>query len=100
MSVQEREAIIKLKTQNKAIRETAKPSGTFNLLHTETPERPQRTTEVHRGRIISTVKQNSFTKSNQVKNKLKEITAEVYNKETGEWKYSEFPITSKALVTL
>lgn len=82
MSAQEREAIIKLKTQNKAIRETAKPSGIFNLVHTKTPERPQKTTEVHCGRIISTVKQNSFTTSNQVKNKLKEITAEVYNKET------------------
>lgn len=82
MSAQEREAIIKLKTQNKAIRETAKPSGTVNLVHTETPERPQRTTEVHRVRIISMVKQNSFTTSNQVKNKLKEITAKVYNKET------------------
>lgn len=35
MSAQEREAIIKLKTQNKAIRETAKPSGTFNLFVAE-----------------------------------------------------------------
>lgn len=101
MSAQEREAIIKLKTQSKAIRET-----TNLLAHSIwcTPKHQKG----HRGQLkcivaelfprLSKIASQHPTKSRT--NSRKSLQKSTIKRRLDEWKYSEFTITSKALVTL
>ena len=82
-----KQAIIRLKNQNKPIREIAKTLGvakstvwnilkkkecTSELSNTKRPGRPRKTTVVDDRRILSLVKKNPFTTAGQIKNTLQE----------------------------
>ena len=91
MSLSMKQAIIRLKNQNKPIREIAKTLGVtkstvWNILkkkeHTSTtkrPGRPRKTTVVDDRRIRSLVKKNPFTTVGQIKNTLQEVGVCVSN---------------------
>ncbi|XP_053087803.1 protein Mpv17 isoform X2 [Pangasianodon hypophthalmus] len=85
ISMQVKEAIIRLKKQHKSIREIAKTLGvakstagyilkkkesTGELNNIERPGRPWKTTKVNDRRTLSLVKKNPFTTSTDVKNAL------------------------------
>ena len=88
VSMRVKEAIIRLRKQNKPIREIAKTLGVanttvWNILKkkeltgkfssSKRPGRPQKTTKVDDHRILLMVKRNPFTTSSQVKNALEEV---------------------------
>ncbi|KAG2471120.1 TCB1 transposase, partial [Polypterus senegalus] len=88
LSVQVKEAILKLRKQKKPIREIAtilrvakspvwyilrKKASTGELNNAKRPGRPQKTTVVDDRRIISMVKRNPFTTANQVNNTLQGV---------------------------
>ncbi|MCJ8748461.1 hypothetical protein PDJAM_G00165100 [Pangasius djambal] len=88
ISMQVKEAIIRLKKQHKSIRETAETLGvakstvgyilkkkeiTGELNNIERPGRPRKTTKVDDRRILSLVKKNPFTTSTEVKNTLEKV---------------------------
>ena len=87
LSLSVKQAIIRLKNQNKPIREIAKILGVakstvWNILkkkehqelrNTKRPGRPWKTTVVADRRILSLVKKNPFTTVGQIKNTLQEV---------------------------
>ncbi len=88
LSMQVKQTIVRLQKQNKSIREIAgtfglakstvwyilrKKESTGELSNIKRPGRPQRTTVVDDRRILSMVKKNPFTTSNQEKNTLQEV---------------------------
>ena len=88
LSLSVKQPIIRLKNPNKPIREIAKTLGvakstvwnvlkkkirTGELSNTKIPGRPQRTTVVDDGRILSRVKKTPFTTVGQIKNTLEEV---------------------------
>ncbi len=88
LSLSVKQAIIRLKKQNKPIREIAKTLGvakttvwnilkkkerTGELSNTKRPGRPQKTTVVDDRRILSLVKKTPFTTVGQIKNTLQEV---------------------------
>ena len=92
LSLSVKQAIIRLKNQNKTIREIADTLGvakstvwyilkkkerTGELSNTKRPGRPQKTTVVDDRRIISLVKKNPFTTVGQIKNTLQEVGVSV-----------------------
>ncbi|KAL0199178.1 hypothetical protein M9458_007718, partial [Cirrhinus mrigala] len=87
LSMQVKEAILKMRKQKKPIREIAtilgvakstvwyilrKKESTGELSNAKRPARPRKTTVVDDRRIISMVKRNPFTTANQVNNTLQE----------------------------
>ena len=90
MSLSVKQAIIRMKNQNKPIREIAKTFGvakstvwnilkkkerTGELSNTKIPGRPRKTTVVDDRIILSLVKKNPFTIVGQIKNTLQEVGA-------------------------
>ena len=88
LSLSVKQAIIRLKNQNKPLREIAKTLGVakstvWNILkkkertgeisNTKIPGRPRKTTVVDDRRILSLVKKNPFTTVGQIKNTLQEV---------------------------
>ena len=88
LSLSVKQAIIRLKNQNKQIREIAKTLGvakstvwnilkkkerTGKLSNTKRPGRPQKTTVVDDRIIFSLVKKNPFTTVGQIKSTLQEV---------------------------
>ncbi len=88
LSLSVKQAIIRLKKQNKPIREIAKTLGvakttvwnilkkkerTGELSNTKRPGRPWKTTVVDDRRILSLVKKTPFTTVGQIKNTLQEV---------------------------
>ena len=88
LSLSVKQAIIRLKNQNKPIREIVhlatpnvfavwnilkKKGRTGELSNTKRPGRPRKTTVVDDRRIISLVKKNPFTTVGQIKNTLQEV---------------------------
>ncbi len=88
LSLSVKQAIIRLKKQNKPIREIAKTLGvakttvwnilkkkerTGELSNTKRPGRPRKTTVVDDRRILSLVKKTPFTTVGQIKNTLQEV---------------------------
>ncbi|MCJ8738187.1 hypothetical protein PDJAM_G00032530 [Pangasius djambal] len=91
ISMQVKEAIIRLKKQHKSIREIAKTLGvtkstvgyilkkkesTGELNNIERPGSPWKTTKVDDRRILSLVKKDPFTTSTEVKNTLEKWESE------------------------
>ena len=87
-SLSVKQAIIRLKNQNKPIREMAKTLGvakstvwnilkkkerTGELSNTRRPRRPRKTTVVNDRRILSLVTKNPFTTVGQIENTLQEV---------------------------
>ncbi len=90
LSLSVKQAIIRLKKQNKPIREIAKTLGvakttvwnilkkkerTGELSNTKRPGRPRKTTVVDDRRILSLVKKTPFTTVGQIKNTLQEVAS-------------------------
>ncbi|CAJ0964638.1 unnamed protein product [Ranitomeya imitator] len=88
LSMQVKQAILKLRKQKKPIREIAtilgvakstvwyilrKKESTGELINAKRPGHPRKTTVVDDRRIISMVKRNPFTTANQVNNTLQEV---------------------------
>ena len=78
LSLSVKQAIIRLKNQNKPIREMVwnilkKKERTSELSNTKRPGRPWKTTVVDDRIIISLVKKNPFTTVGQIKNTLQEV---------------------------
>ncbi|CAJ0935833.1 unnamed protein product [Ranitomeya imitator] len=88
LSMQVKQAILRLRKQKKPIREIAailgvakstvwyilrKKESTGELINAKRPGNPQKTTVVDDRRIISMVKRNPFTTANQVNNTLQEL---------------------------
>uniref|UniRef100_A0A8C5LNK9 Transposase n=1 Tax=Leptobrachium leishanense TaxID=445787 RepID=A0A8C5LNK9_9ANUR len=78
LSLSVKQAIIRLKKQNKPIREIARTLGVakttvWNILKKNEPGRPQKTTVVDDRRILSLVKKTPFTTVGQIKNTLQEV---------------------------
>ncbi len=88
LSLSVKQAIIRLKKQNKPIREIAKTLGvakttvwnilkkkerTGELSNTKRPGRPRKTTVMDDWRILSLVKKTPFTTVGQIKNTLQEV---------------------------
>ncbi|CAJ0940315.1 unnamed protein product [Ranitomeya imitator] len=96
LSMQVKQAILKLQKQKKPIREIAtilgvakstvwyilrKKESTGELINAKRPGRSRKTTMVDDHRIISMVKRNPFTTANQVTNTLQEIIRSLFNPE-------------------
>lgn len=92
LSLPVKQSIIKLKNENKSIREIAKTLGvakstiwsilkkaehTGDLMNNHRSGRPRKTTEGDDRRIISLVKKNPFTTVGQIKNTLEEVGVSV-----------------------
>ncbi|XP_067109751.1 intraflagellar transport protein 57 homolog isoform X1 [Osmerus mordax] len=113
-----KQAIVRLKNQNKPIREIAKTLGvakstvgyilkkierTGELSNTKRPGRPRKTTVVDDRRIISLVKKNPFTTVGQIKNTLQEVGVSVskstIKRRLHQSKYRGFTTRCKPLIT-
>ncbi len=114
LSLSVKQAIIRLKKQNKPIREIAKTLGvvkttvwnilkkkerTSELSNTKRPGRPRKTTVVADRRILSLVKKTPFTTVGQIKNTLQEAGVCV-SKSTIKSEYRGFTTRCKPLVSL
>lgn len=92
LSLPVKQSIIKLKNENKSIREIAKTLGvakstiwsilkkvehTGDLMNNHRSGRPRKTTEGEDRRILSLVKKNPFTTVGQIKNTLQEVGVSV-----------------------
>ena len=118
ISMQVKEAIIRLKKQHKSIREIAKTLGvakstvgyilkkkesTGELNNIERLGRQWKTTKVDDRRILSLVKKNPFTTSTEVKNTLEKVgvslSKSTIKRRLHECKYRGFTTRCKPLVT-
>ncbi|KAK3515883.1 hypothetical protein QTP70_034733 [Hemibagrus guttatus] len=92
LSLPVKQSIVKLKNENKSIREIAKTLGvakstiwsilkkaehTGDLMNNHRSGRPRKTTEGEDRRILSLVKKNPFTTVGQIKNTLQEVGVSV-----------------------
>ena len=119
LSLSVKQAIIRLKNQNKPIREIAKTlrvtkSTVWNILkkkectgelnNTERPGRPQKTTVVEDRRILSLVKKNPFTTAGQIKNTLQEagvcVSKSTIKRRLHQTEYRGFTTRCKPLASL
>ena len=119
LSLSLKKAIIRLKNQNKPIREIAKTLGvakstvwyilkkkerTGELSNTKRPGRPRKTSVVDDRRILSLVKKNPFTTVGQIKNTLQEVGVSVskstIKRRLHRSKYRGFITRCKPLVSL
>ncbi|KAG2464610.1 TCB1 transposase, partial [Polypterus senegalus] len=119
LSMQVKEAILKLQKQKKPIRETAtilrvakstvwyilrKKASTDELSNAKRPGRPWNTTVVDDRRIISMVKRNPFTTANQVNNTLQwvgvSISKSTIKRRLHERKYRGCTARCKPLISL
>ena len=116
LSLSVKQAIIRLKNQNKPIREIAKTLGVakstvWNILkkkecsvNTKRPGRPQKTTVVDDRIIISLVKKNPFTTVGQIKNTLQEVgvcvSKSTIKRRLHQSEYRGFTTRCKPLVSL
>ena len=104
-----KQAIIRLKNQNKPIREIAKTLGVKKerigeLSNTKRPGRPRKTTVVDDRRILSLVKKNPFTTVGQIKNTLQEVgvcvSKSTIKRRLHQSEYRGFTTRCKPLVSL
>ena len=114
-----KQAIIRLKNQNKPIREIGKTLGvakstvwnilkkkerTGELSNTKRPGRPRKTTVVDDRRILSLVKKTPFTTVGQIKNTLQEVAVCVskstIKRRLHQSEYRGFTTRCKPLVSL
>ena len=119
LSLSVKQAIIRLKKQNKPIREIAKTLGvakstvwnilkkkepTGELSNTKRPGRPQKTTVVDDQRILSLVKKTPFTTVGQIKNTLQEVgvcvSKSTIKRRLHQSEYRGFTTRCKPLVSL
>ncbi len=119
LSLSVKQAIIRLKKQNKPIREIAKTSGvakttvwnilkkkerTGELSNTKRPGRPRKTTVVDDRRILSLVKKTPFTTVGQIKNTLQEVgvcvSKSTIKRRLHQSEYRGFTTRCKPLVSL
>ncbi len=119
LSLSVKQAIIRLKKQNKPIREIAKTLGvakttvwnilkkkecTGELSNTKRPGRPQKTTVVDDRRILSLVKNTPFTTVGQIKNTLQEVgvcvSKSTIKRRLHQSEYRGFTTRCKPLVSL
>ncbi len=118
-SLSVKQAIIRLKKQNKPIREIAKTLGvvkttvwnilkkkerTSELSNTKRPGRPRKTTVVDDWRILSLVKKTPFTTVGQIKNTLQEVgvcvSKSTIKRRLHQSEYRGFTTRCKPLVSL
>ncbi len=119
LSLSVKQAIIRLKKQNKPIREIAKTLGvakttvwnilkkkerTGELSNTKRPGRPRKTTVVDERRILSLVKKTPFTTVGQIKNTLQEVgvcvSKSTIKRRLHQSEYRGFTTRCKPLVSL
>ncbi len=119
LSLSVKQAIIRLKKQNKPIREIAKTLGvakttvwnilkkkehTGELSNTKRPGRPRKTTVLDVRRILSLVKKTPFTTVGQIKNTLQEVgvcwSKSTIKKRLHQSEYRGFTTRCKPLVSL
>ncbi len=119
LSLSVKQAIIRLKKQNKPIREIAKTLGvakttvwnilkkkerTGELSNTKRPGRPRKTTVVDDRRIIFLVKKTPFTTVGQIKNTLQEVgvcvSKSTIKRRLHQSEYRGFTTRCKPLVSL
>ena len=119
LSLSVKQAIIRLKNQNKPIREIAKTLGvakstiwnilkkkelTGELSNTKRPERPRKTSVMDDRIIISQVKKNPFTTVGQIKNTLQEVgvcvSKSTIKRRLHQSEYRGFTTRRKPLVSL
>ncbi len=119
LSLSVKQAIIRLKKQNKPIREIAKTLGvakttvwnilkkkerTGELSNTKRPGRPRKTTVVDDRRILSLVKKTPFTTVGQIKNTLQEVgvcvSKSTIKRRLHQSEYRGFTTRCKPLVSL
>ncbi len=119
LSLSVKQAIIRLKKQNKPIREIAKTLGvakttvwnilkkkerTGELSNTKRPGRPRKTTVVDDRRILSLVKKTPFTTVSQIKNTLQEVgvcvSKSTIKRRLHQSEYRGFTTRCKPLVSL
>ncbi len=119
LSLSVKQAIIRLKKQNKPIREIAKTLGvakttvwnilkkkerTGELSNTKRPGRPRKTTVVDDRRILSLVKKTPFTTVGQIKNTLQEVgvcvSKSTIKRRHHQSEYRGFTTSCKPLVSL
>uniref|UniRef100_A0A8C5N2V1 Transposase n=1 Tax=Leptobrachium leishanense TaxID=445787 RepID=A0A8C5N2V1_9ANUR len=119
LSLSVKQAIIRLKKQNKPIREVARTLGvaktivwnilkkkerTSELSNTKIPGRPRKTTVVDNQRIISMVKKTPFTTVSQIKNTLQEVgvcvSKSTIKRRLHQSEYRGFTTRCKPLVSL
>ncbi len=115
LSLSVKQAIIRLKKQNKPIREIAKTLGVakttvWNILkkkelsNTKRPGRPRKTTVVDDRRILSLVKKTPFTTVGQIKNTLQEVgvcvSKSTIKRRLHQSEYRGFTTRCKPLVSL
>ncbi len=119
LSLSVKQAIIRLKKQNKPIREIAKTLGmakttvwnilkkkerTGELSNTKRPGRPRKTTVVDDQRILSLVKKTPFTTVGQIKNTLQEVgvcvSKSTIKRRLHQSEYRGFTTRCKPLVSL
>ena len=119
LSLSVRQAIIRLKNQNKPIREIAKTLGvakstvwnilkkkkrTGELSDTKRPGRPRKTTVVDDRRILSLVKENPLTTVGKIKNTLQEVgvcvSKSTIKRRLHQSEYRGFTTRCKPLVSL
>ncbi len=119
LSLSVKQAIIRLKKQNKPIREIAKTLGvakttvwnilkkkerTSELSNTKRPGRPRKTTVVDDRRILSLVKKTPFTTVGQIKNTLQEVgvcvSKSTIKRRLHQSEYRGFTTRCKPLVSL
>ncbi len=118
LSLSVKQAIIRLKKQNKPIREIAKTLGVakttvWNILkkkertelsNTKRPGRPRKTTVVDDRRILSLVKKTPFTTVGQIKNTLQEVgvcvSKSTIKRSLHQSEYRGFTTRCKSLVSL
>uniref|UniRef100_A0A8C5MV28 Transposase Tc1-like domain-containing protein n=1 Tax=Leptobrachium leishanense TaxID=445787 RepID=A0A8C5MV28_9ANUR len=119
LSLSVKQAIIRLKKQNKPIREIARTLGvakttvwnilkkkerTGELSNTKRPGRPRKTTVVDDRRILSLVKKTPFTTVGQIKNTLQEVgvcvSKSTIKRRLHQSKYRGFTTRCKPLVSL
>ncbi len=118
LSLSVKQASIRLKKQNKPIREIAKTLGmakttvwnilkkerTGELSNTKRPGRPRKTTVVDDLRILSLVKKTPFTTVGQIKNTLQEVgvcvSKSTIKRRLHQSEYRRFTTRCKPLVSL
>ncbi len=119
LSLSVKQAIIRLKKQNKPIRDRAKTLGvakttvwnilkkkerTGELSNTKRPGRPRKTTVVDDRRILSLVKKTPFTTVGQIKNTLQEVgvcvSKSTIKRRLHQSEYRGFTTRCKPLVSL
>uniref|UniRef100_A0A8C5MJ28 Transposase n=1 Tax=Leptobrachium leishanense TaxID=445787 RepID=A0A8C5MJ28_9ANUR len=119
LSLSVKQAIIRLKKQNKPIREIARTLGvakttvwnilkkkerTGELSNTKRPGRPRKTTVVDDRRILSLVKKTPFTTVGQIKNTLQEVgvcvSQSTIKRRLHQSEYRGFTTRCKPLVSL